>query len=343
MKATPPGIEPAYLRHVNLPAGRSQRLAAIDIGTNTSRLLIAKVYKKNNFTISEIHSERVITRLGKGISRNGLIMKESMNRGLAAFKNFSNILSRYHVFKTSAVATSALREAKNSSDFIKRVKDKTGIKVRIISGKEEARKTFSGMLIGIKQPKSALMVDIGGGSTEIIFTKRTGPALFRSLNLGVVYLAEKHLRNDPPSDKDLKKMEEEISKAISSIYRPLTKSFTNETVFIGTAGTVTALAAMKQGLTKYNHSKIHNTKLTINDIRKIFSVLSAITIKERAKYFPFEPARLDIIVPGTLILLKLMEIFGFKKIIVSDYGLREGILLDLYRKSLKKSKRDRLS
>jgi exopolyphosphatase/guanosine-5'-triphosphate,3'-diphosphate pyrophosphatase len=334
---------------------KSKPLAAIDIGTNTFRLLIAEVKPrtKDNYNIKEIHSERIITRLGEGISENGLIKKEAGDRSIAVLKKFKDIMSRHHVYKTSAVATSVLREAKNRDDFLKMVKEATGLEIEIISGKEEAKKTLLGILSGTKSIKTALMVDIGGGSTELIFTRGRNPLLIHSLNLGVVHLADKYMKNDPPLKRDLVEMGRYISKKIKSIVKPYLKLKTHpesigtklpglapkrrdgagKTVLIGTGGSATTLSGMIQHLTKYEHSKIHNSRITVEEVRNIFSKISTIAAKERIKYHPFEPERLDIIVPGTLILLKLMEAFGFKEIIVSDYGLREGILLDLYRKT----------
>ncbi|GBE05456.1 guanosine-5'-triphosphate,3'-diphosphate pyrophosphatase [bacterium BMS3Abin10] len=313
----------------------SKRLAAIDIGTNTFRLLIAEVRPDNrgkNFSIREIHSERIITRLGEGITEKGLIKKQAIDRSIAALKNFSNIISHHNVRRTSALATSALRDAGNKGAFLKKALDTAGLKVEIVSGEEEARITSSGMLIGIDLPETALMVDIGGGSTELILSRHGRSQSVYSLHLGVVYLAEKYMKKDPPAGKDLALMGREISERIAPTVKPLKKLFSSDTVFIGTAGTVTALAAMKQNLKSYDHNKIHNSGLTAKEIKQIYSDISAIGARERAKYHSLEPGRLDIIVPGTLILLKLVATFGFKQVIVSDYGLREGILLDLYRK-----------
>ncbi|MEF9426224.1 MAG: Ppx/GppA family phosphatase [Candidatus Mariimomonas ferrooxydans] len=321
---------------------KNKPLAAIDIGTNTFRLLIGNVQPDSdgkNYTIKEIHSDRIITRLGEGVSESGLINKKAMARGISALKKFSNIISRNRVHKTAALATSALRDAKNSAEFLKKVRGTTGLKIKIISGREEAKKTASGMIIGITPPETALMADIGGGSTELILTRQKRPLLAHSVNLGVVHLADKYMTNDPPLKKDWAQMEKEIFQKIISITKPFKKLFSKDTVFMGTAGTVTTLAAITLHLAGFNHGKIHNSKIPIKKIRNISNDISTITRRQRAKYHPFEPARLDIIVPGTFILLKLMETFGFKEVIVSDYGLREGILLDIYRKSLKDSKK----
>ena len=313
----------------------NKRLAVIDTGTNTFRLLIAEIQPgsfQNSYSIKEICSKRIMTRLGEGIHDNGFLKREAMDRSIAALKEFNDIISRYHVYKISAIATSALREAENNDEFLEKVKETTGIEIEVVSGEEEAKLTAAGMLMDMVPPETALMVDIGGGSTELIFNARRKPLLIRSLDLGVVYLAGRYMINDPPLHEDLKHMEEEILQKINSTAKHFKKLFTRDTVFIGTAGTVTALAAMTQNLTKFEHNKIHNFKLTKDNVKNIFPVISRLSSNERARHMPFEPARLDIIVPGTLILFKLMEIFGFNEIRVSNYGLREGILINFYNK-----------
>ncbi|HDH04101.1 MAG TPA: Ppx/GppA family phosphatase [Nitrospirae bacterium] len=305
------------------------------MGTNTFRLLIAEVQPdsfQNSYSIKEFCSKRIMTRLGEGIHDNGFIKREAIDKSITALKEFNDIISRYHVYKTSAVATSALREAENSGEFLGKAREIISFEIEVISGEEEAKLSAAGMLIDMAPPETALMVDIGGGSTELIFNARRKPLLIHSFNLGVVYLAGKYMINDPPLSEDLKHMEEEILQKINSTVKPFKKLFTRDTVFIGTAGTITALAAMSQNLTKFDHNKIHNFKLTIDNVKNIFSEISRLSSSERAGHIPFEPARLDIIVPGTLILFKLMEVFGFKEIRVSNYGLREGILINLYNK-----------
>jgi exopolyphosphatase/guanosine-5'-triphosphate,3'-diphosphate pyrophosphatase len=322
----------------NKPLGiESQRLAAIDIGTNTFRLLIAKVQRESDngikYSIKEIHSERTITRLGQGIPEKGLIQKVQITRSISVLKKFSDIILEYGVYKTSAVATGALRDAENSDEFITKVKETTELDIKIITGEEEAKKTLSGMLIGIKPPNTALMVDIGGGSTELIFSIKGTPSIVQSLNLGVVYLAGTYMKHDPPLHKELNQMADRISQEIMAHVKTFKKHISKDTACIGTAGTITTLAAVSQGLTEFEHIKIHGTKITIEKIKSIFSDIASVTAHERAHYIPFEQERLDIIVPGTLILLTLMEAFGFKEVIVSNYGLREGILIDLYEKN----------
>ena len=308
-------------------------LAAIDIGTNTFRLLIAAVSPgqgKDTISFREIQSERIITRLGEGLSEYGLLRKEAMERGIDALRQFSGVIAEHKVEKVLAIATSALRNAGNSAEFIRNIKDSTGIRIEIITGEKEAELTAAGMLIDLETPASSLMLDIGGGSTELIFTSADGPLNVQSLDLGVVYLAEKHMKSDPPSPADLKHLEKEISDKLENVRDLFTNLITRETILIGTAGTITALAAALQRLEKYEHDRVHNFRMSITDIKKIYLEMINMTTADRSQFLPFEPSRLDIIVPGTLILLRLMSIFGFNEILVSNYGLREGILVKLY-------------
>ncbi|MBI5741773.1 MAG: Ppx/GppA family phosphatase [Nitrospirae bacterium] len=321
---------------------KDKALAAIDMGTNTFRLLIADVRfnpGRGAWSIREIFSERIITRLGGGLSRGGLLKREAMTRSLSALEKFASVLPQYDINKVSAVATSALREAGNSGEFLTKVKQSTGLSIRIISGEEEAKKTATGMLIGIKIPETALMVDIGGGSTELIFALRGRPLLVQSLKLGVVYLAGKYMRKDPPSMQDLGRMNDEIIREIMQAAGRFIKRLNDTSLFIGTAGTVTSLSAIAGGLTEFEHRKIHRSRLTREKVNNIYSDISRITARERGEFIPFESSRLDIIVPGTLILLRLMEIFGFREITVSNYGLREGILVDLCRKIMRQNEK----
>jgi exopolyphosphatase/guanosine-5'-triphosphate,3'-diphosphate pyrophosphatase len=319
-----------YNFHVN-----SKNLAAIDIGTNTLRLLIATISfnpKNRIYSINEKCSERIVTRLGDGIHTSRLLKDDAITRSIAALQSFSNTISHSDVYMTSAIATSALREAENSGAFLEKAREAAGLDIHIVSGKEEAEITSSGMLIDIKPPDTALMADIGGGSTELIFYGRGKLLLTCSLDLGVVYLAGKYMKNDPPLTVDLDQMRGEITDRIMTKAAYFGKLIKDDTVFLGTAGTITALAAMSQNLLQFDHDKVHNFTLSMANVKNIFSTISVLTSGEREKHIPFEPARLDIIVPGTLILLKLMETFDFSEIMVSSYGLREGILVDLYKK-----------
>jgi exopolyphosphatase/guanosine-5'-triphosphate,3'-diphosphate pyrophosphatase len=318
----------SYNHHV-----KNRTFASLDIGTNTFRLLIAEIHHQDtpdNYSIHEIYSERIITRIGEGLQETGTLKRTAMERSIETLQKFREIISRYNVHKTSAIATSALREAKNRSSFLKEVEDKTGFEIEIISGEQEAELTATGMLIDMVKPHSAFMIDIGGGSTELIVLRNNQPLLKQSLNLGVVYLAGAYMKHDPPLTEDLTSMGEEITQQIASVAPYFKEFFSEETILIGTAGTVTTLASVAQGLSSFDHKRIHNHKLSLEIVKNIFLDIATIHSRDRAAYIPFEPERLDIIVPGTLILLRLMEMFSFNEMTVSNYGLREGILIKLY-------------
>jgi exopolyphosphatase/guanosine-5'-triphosphate,3'-diphosphate pyrophosphatase len=314
--------------------------AAIDIGTNTFRLLIAEIHynpANKGYSLKEICSERIITRLGEGIAASGRISDISMQKGLNALEIFSQIISENNVTKTSAVATSALREAQNSQDFISKARLQSSLDIRTISGEEEARLTASGMMLDMEVPEEAILIDIGGGSTELIYSRNGIPVHLQSLKMGVVYLAATYMNDDPPPAIKIHEMEKEIADVIFSDTAFLDQKSVNGACLIGTAGTITTLAAVSLNLTSFEHDKIHRARISAETIRDIFSRIACISSAERSQYIPFEPERLDIIVPGTLILLKLMERFRSDEIFVSNYGLREGIILDLFRNKGQKS------
>jgi exopolyphosphatase/guanosine-5'-triphosphate,3'-diphosphate pyrophosphatase len=223
-----------------------------------------------------------------------------------------------------------MREAKNSTYFLQEVKDRTGFEIEIISGEEESEITAAGMLIDMVKPQSTFMIDIGGGSTELIMMSNEQSLIKQSMHLGVVYLANNYMKHDPPLEEDLNRMEEEITQQLASVAASFKELFSEETILIGTAGTVTTLATVAQNLVSFDHKRIHNCKLSLETVKNIFSDIATIHSQERADYIPFEPERLDIIVPGTLLLLKLMEMFSFNEMTVSNYGLREGILINLH-------------
>ncbi|MBI3399540.1 MAG: Ppx/GppA family phosphatase [Deltaproteobacteria bacterium] len=318
-----------------------KKYASIDIGTNTLRLLIAEV---DNKKLKPIFLKRMITRLGGGYREEVGITKEAKERTIKALEVFSEKIREYDVKEVKAVATSVVRRAKNKQDFLKDVLERTGIEVKAILGDEEARLSLLGVLSVIKAgtdlksvPK-CLVVDIGGGSTEFIAADGGRIAGAWSLEMGVVHLTENYLKTDPPTKRELNAMEDEIERIIYdlrfTIYdlgflNPKSEIRNPESeVFIGTAGTITTLAAIDQGLEKYEPEKINNFMLTYNAVQRIYQHLASLPLKQREEILSLEKGREDIIIPGAAILLKAMECFGFNKMAVSDAGLLEGILLD---------------
>jgi len=308
---------------------KSKTLAAIDIGTNTFKLLIAEISKDG---LKEVYSERIITRLGSGVSINNTLNEVAMENGLAALSKFRSVISNFQIDAISAVGTSALREAINSDLFLTKAKIQAGFDIRIISEKEEAIMTSIGMLMDLSTSETYLLIDIGGGSTEFIFIKAGTIISTHSLCLGVMYYADKYMKHDPLHQTDITSMNRNIVEAVENV-KLVKKEFSGASVLVGTGGTVTTLSAIAQGLEYFNRDKIHNYHLSLDKVGGISSDISYVSSVERAGKYPIlEPSRLDIIVPGTLILKTIMVTFGFKEVIVSDNGLRKGLLIDLYRR-----------
>ena len=311
-------------------------LAGIDIGTNTLRLLIAETTPQ---TFKEITSDRRVTRLGQGLDLSGRLSPEAEERTLYALIDFSDQIRRYAAFQTAAIGTSALRNASNSPAFIHEVKKRTGLDVRVIPGAEEARLTLLGVARMLEQrggrkkrstPASAIIIDIGGGSTEIIMTRPGGEPLIASLPLGAVYLTDRFIKNDPPWPEELFRLRQAIRTALDTFAETVRRK--PDSVLIGTAGTITTLTAIDQGLLSYDPERINHAELTRERIEDIIVNLGVSTIEERRTIRGLEQGREDIILAGAFIAQEIMDRFGYASMLVSDWGLREGIVLDLYEK-----------
>ncbi len=301
-------------------------LASIDVGSNTIRLLIGRVENKK---IVRLRCEMVITRLAEGIAETELLKAENMEKSLSVLKEFSSLISTCNVPHIKAIGTSALREAKNSEEFISRVMSGTGIKIEVISGHEEARLTAKGVLLDFPKSGSSFIVDIGGGSTEWILCENSSPAEMGTIPTGVVKLFDNHIKSDPPSKQDVTSLNNEAEDILNKLKIKIGNHLTNKTVFIGTAGTITTLASIDLGLETYDHEKIHMHIIPPQRLYAISDMLMGISLSGRKKLKGLEPERADLIIPGILFTIKIMEVFGFKDMLVSDNGLLEGILIRL--------------
>lgn len=315
-------------------------LAGIDIGTNTLRLLVAET---GPGSFKEIYSDRRITRLGQDLDRTGRLSSDARERSLNALLDFSASIRRHGAIHASAVGTSALRNASNSAEFIIDVKQRTGLAVRVISGEEEARFTLLGVaraLTGLHSNyakgdplSSALVIDIGGGSTELIMTRPDRKPLVASLPLGAVYLTERFIKHDPPTADELGLLRSAIRETFELQADGMRQAPNG--IFVGTAGTITTLAAMDQGLTTYDPDKINGYLMTKETIDGIVGKLAASSLAERRTFPGLEQGREDIILAGAVVTQELMYWSGFSRMVVSDWGLREGLVLDLYERMSK--------
>ena len=307
------------------------RLASLDLGTNTFRLLIADLADGGKFT--PLLRKRVITRLGEDFHKDGSIQPHAANRAGKALLSFSTLLDDYRVEQVFAVATSVVREAANGETITHNLYKQTGIPIRTLTGIEEAHLTLKGVFSVLQDTaKLSLVVDIGGGSTELVLSEDTLPIKTDSINLGVVHLAEQLITSDPPSEQDLSLLHEHIRKSLSdnsvAQYLAAGSSSQHPLSLIGTAGTVTTLAAMDLGLTDYDPVKINNYPLARTTLDTMYTQLTTLPLSERAAMPGLEKGREDLIIPGTAILIEIMNRFQCTDIITSDAGLLEGVLLE---------------
>ncbi|MGB0910661.1 MAG: hypothetical protein ACPGYT_09880 [Nitrospirales bacterium] len=306
-------------------------VAGIDIGTLTCRLLIAEILSGG--FLREIDSDRRILRLGEGVDQAHLLKTEAMNRVIEVLSEWQETITVHSVEATVVVATSAVREATNQQEFLNCVWQRTGLQIEVLSGEEEARRSLLGIDFGLSiRSDNILGLDIGGGSTELFRTVREGGAVAASLDWGVVRLTERYFQSDPPSEHEVNVAEHCIRRdiqKIQSMFGELT-----DMMLVGTAGTVTTLAAMAQELAMYEPSRIHNYSLSLEKIHELENVILACTAAERSRLPGLEAGREGVIVAGTIILRTIMETFGFEHCHVSDYGLREGIIVDLFKRNV---------
>ena len=317
-------------------------LAGIDIGTNTIRLLVADI---SGSACRQLYSGRTITRLGQDLVRTGVLAPEAQERSLTALESFSRVIRRFSADQVAVVGTSALRNASNAREFITAVRQRAGLDVRIIPGAEEARLTLRGVHGALSKGKpgeadplaSALVIDIGGGSTEIIRTVQGNIETMTSLPLGAVYLTERYLISDPPLGHEVDGLRTAVRGELDVWEREaFGGSIVDRTAAItvaGTAGTITTLAAMDQALAAYDPAKINGYTLARSVLDRMVNMLSVSTLDARRRIAGLEPGREDIILAGAVVAQEIMERCGARQLLVSDWGLREGIVLDLYDKN----------
>jgi exopolyphosphatase/guanosine-5'-triphosphate,3'-diphosphate pyrophosphatase len=304
--------------------------AAIDVGSNTIRLLIGNCREGG---IEHVVYERRITRLAEGITRSGILRDDRIDASVAVLKEFSSFIEQNGIKTVDAVATSALREAVNSKVFIERVLADTGISVNVISGEKEAQLTMKGVLSSFPESvlnmyHSLLIMDIGGGSTEWILCMGKSPVGIGSIPIGVIKLLEKCIKTDPVSEADISDLNREILSAVEMFKKDIGNHMEKKAGFVGTAGTFSTLASLDLHLKTYSRGKIHFHRISLERLLGIRNKLVALPLKERMNVAGLEPGRADLIIPGIQFTIILMENFAFDELTVSDYGLLEGVFLE---------------
>lgn len=302
--------------------------AAIDVGTNTLRLLIAESVRPDDFTI--LHEEQEITRLGKGLIPSRLLQDGPRRRSLVVLRRFAEVARSFKAEQVAAVATSAVREAMNREELVVEIARETGLTVRVIDGREEARLTLLGVRHGLcLGSRWVLVMDVGGGSTEFVLAKGEAIEAIVSTGLGVVKLIEQHLLSDPPTLDELQALREVVARRIDQLCSELPAR--EGTQLIGTAGTPTTLAAIDLGLVTYDREKVQGHCLGLARVRELLDRLASLPLRERRRIPGLESGRADVILAGAAIVAASMDRLGYHEMRVSDEGLREGILLDLLR------------
>lgn len=310
------------------------KLASIDIGTHSTRLLITD-YQNNKFISLERKME--ITRLGKNLDENNMIGKDSARKTVEALSDYQRLVRLYDVKKFRVVGTSAMRKASNSDWFMSYVYKHLGMKIDVVSGQEEARLSFYGAVrdMDLNYPGceaelggKILVVDIGGGSSEFILGDcNYNLQLVESLNLGCVSLTEKFIGSSIPDTNGLSQMQQYIANELEETTGKI--NLYKAAFIIGVAGTITTLAAIDLKLETYNSEKIHRHILSLKKIENIYKNLCRLDLKGRKKVVGLHPGRADVIIGGTAIVLEVLKLLGVKDILVSERDILDGIIYTL--------------
>jgi exopolyphosphatase/guanosine-5'-triphosphate,3'-diphosphate pyrophosphatase len=306
------------------------RVAAIDCGTNSIRLLVADADPRTGELV-ELDRRMTIVRLGQGVDRTGRLAPEALERTFAACREYAAVIKEYGAERLRFVATSASRDAENRDDFVRGVLEILGVEPEVISGDQEAEFSFTGAtkeLTGRDDlTKPYLVVDIGGGSTEFVVGEEHVRAA-RSVDVGCVRMTERHLVHegvvtDPPTPEQIAALRADIEAALDLAEEtvPLREAHT----LVGLAGSVTTVSAIAQELPEYDSAAIHHSRVSYDRVREITEWLLHSTHAERAAIGAMHPGRVDVIAAGALVLLSLMERIGAQEVVVSEHDILDGI------------------
>jgi exopolyphosphatase/guanosine-5'-triphosphate,3'-diphosphate pyrophosphatase len=299
------------------------RVAGIDCGTNSIRLLVADVTGDG---LAEVLRTMRIVRLGEGVDRTGRLSPAAIDRTRVALEEYAATIASTGAERVRMVATSASRDAENAGDFRAMVRAVLGQDPEVITGDEEARLSFTGAVRGLPAEAPYLVVDIGGGSTEFVLGTDTVEAA-RSVDIGCVRLTERHLHDDPPTAAQVAAAEADIRAAVALAREvvPVERART----LIGLAGSVTTVTALALGLTAYDSERIHHARVTYDEVARVTGMLLRATRAERAALPVMHPGRVDVIGAGALVLRVLMEEVGATELVASEHDILDGIALSV--------------
>jgi len=299
------------------------RLASIDIGTNSIKLLVADV--EGQQIVNILKEQPVITRLGQGVDKTHRLLPEAVDRTLKVIQYFKQEAELLGAQKVIAVATSAVRDARNRDVFIRKVVAETGLKPLVISGDEEAKLTFMGTCTDPElRSKKLILVDVGGGSSEFIVGQNGEIEDRFSVNTGCVRLTEEFISSDPIAPAEL---QQAVENAMSLLHSHLDRISMDKRSMVGVGGTITSLAAIHQKMETYDPDRIHRYVLQRDELNSILARLSRMKLEDRRKVPGLPPQRADVIVAGAAIFSAIMDMLNVQEITVSNRGIRYGVLL----------------
>ena len=290
--------------------------AVIDIGTNSCRLFIADL--EDGKVINKIIKLMEITRLGEDVDKTRTLRQDAMDRTVETLKRYKNKIDEYDVKDIKVVATSATRDSKNREEFISRVKSETNLDIHCITGEEEGKLSFSGAVSEFDE--KIMVFDIGGGSTEFILGDKNNIEYIESFNVGAVRLGEKFFKGK----SDLLNGEIWVKEILEKLLKYKEESFR----LVGVAGTVTTHVSVLLKMEEYDSDRSHMYKLTKKDILKNLDLFLSKSLEERKKIAGLHPKRAEIIIPGTYLLLWIMEVLEKDEIIVSESDILEGMMMN---------------
>lgn len=311
---------------MELGAHVSMRVAAVDVGSNSIHMVVAQVESDGRFRVLDRAKDMV--RLGRHTLSKGQLSRDAIDSGVRTLAAFRTLAERQGVTRVKAVATSAVREASNGGDFLERVENEVGWRLKVIHGREEARLIYLGVRHAIDlSGKPTLIVDIGGGSVELVLIRKGEPAVMDSVKLGVARLSERFLSSDPPTAAELAALDEHLDRELT----PFLARIASERVrrVIGTSGTLLnliSIAGHLRGDPPNGH--LNNFVISAAEVSKVRRLLTRLTRQERLKVKGLDGKRADLIVAGAMLADHLIRKVGAKQLIACTWALREGVLLD---------------
>jgi exopolyphosphatase/guanosine-5'-triphosphate,3'-diphosphate pyrophosphatase len=298
------------------------RVAAVDIGTNSTRLLVADIYAGR---IEDIERETRVTRLGEGVDERHRLLPVPVARVRNVLSDFRRQLESLGAERTLAIATSAIRDADNGEAFLGEVEWSYGFATRMLSGHEEAMMMFRGVTSERELGAGTVIVDIGGGSTELVAGEPDGVHWHDSLDIGSVRLTERFLDSDPPTAAELESCATAVRALLSERVPEEIRSGTRSAV--GVAGTITSIAALALGLEEYDRDRVHGFELTAEALREQLDRLASVPIAERRQMRPLDPERAPVIVAGAVIARETLTFFDLTALEVSERDILDGAAL----------------